>query len=210
MFAIIDIWRSRALMVAMACVIAWSMATAADAGHPAQHLVEQVTSRILEGLTSQRESLQDDPQHLYEFVDRHIVPHFDFERMSRRVLGKRWKTASPEQQTRFVSVFRSLLVRTYSAVLNEYRGQTLTYLDPVPRKSDDEIVIPVEIEQTGGQPIRIAYAMHQDGMDWKIFDVAVEGVSLVTNYRSSFRSEIARHGIDGLIARLEAKYLTKH
>ena len=101
-------------------------------------------------------------------------------------------------------------MRTYSAVLNEYRGQTLAYLDPVPRKSDDEIVIPAEIEQTGGQPIRIAYAMHQDGMDWKIFDVAVEGVSLVTNYRSSFRSEIARHGIDGLIARLEAKYLTKH
>ena len=206
--SIIEIWRRRALTVAAACVLTGSMAMAADAGHPARHLVEQVTSEILEELTSQRESFQDDPQSLYDFVDRLIVPHFDFERMSRRVLGKRWKTASPEQQTRFVSVFRSLLVRTYSAVLNEYRGQTLAYLDPVARKRDDEIVIPAEIAQAGGQPIRIAYAMHQDGADWKIFDVAVEGVSIVRNYRSSFRSEIARHGIDGLITRLEAKFST--
>ena len=195
-------------MVAVACMLTGSRAMAADTGHPAQHLVEQVTSEMLAELTSQGASLQDDPQHLYEFVDRLIVPHFDFERMSQRVLGKRWKTASREQQTRFASVFRSLLVRTYSAVLNEYRGQTLTYLDPVARKRDDEIVIPAEIEQDGGQPIRIAYAMHQDGTNWKVFDVAVEGVSLVTNYRSSFRSEIARHGIDGLISRLEAKYST--
>jgi phospholipid transport system substrate-binding protein len=204
-FVIADIWRSKALMVAAASMMAGSMALAASHDSPARHLVEQVTSSIIEELTSQREVLQDNPQRVHDLVDRLVLPHFDFERMSRRVLGKRWKAATHEQRTRFESAFRTLLVRTYATVLNEYRGQTLTYLDPVPRKKDNEIVIPVQIELTGSQTARVAYAMHGSGMDWKVFDVAVDGVSLVTNYRSSFRSEIARHGIDGLIARLEAK-----
>ena len=205
MFVIVDIWRSKALIIAAASMMAGSMVLAASNGSPARHLVEQVTSSIIEGLMSQREVFRDNPQRLHDLVDRLVLPHFDFDRMSRRVLGKRWKTATPEQRTRFVSAFRILLVRTYAMLLNEYRGQTLTYLDPVPRKKDNEIVIPVQIELTGSQTIRVAYAMYGSGMDWKVFDVAVDGVSLVTNYRSSFRSEIARHGIDGLIARLETK-----
>ena len=204
MFAVLDSGRRAALVAAVACALAWSM-VAADAGSSARHLVAQVTSTVLEELTARRDSLQEDPERLYELVERLVLPYFDFERMSRRVLGKRWKKASPEQQVRFVSAFRSLLVRTYAMVLHEYRGQALTYLDPVARKKDNEIVIPVHIEMSGGQAFRVAYAMGWDGAHWKVFDVAVDGVSLVTNYRSSFRSEIARHGIDGLIARLETK-----
>ena len=211
MFVAIDVRRNGALMIAvLAGVVAGSMAAAASPGASARHMVEEVTTRLLEELTSQRESLQDDPQRLYEFVDRLVLPHFDFERMSRRVLGKRWKKSSPEQRTRFVSAFRSLLVRTYATVLNEYRGQTVTYLDPVARKKDNEIVIPMVVELAGNRSVRVAYAMHQDGADWKVFDVSVDGVSLVTNYRSSFRSEIARHGIDGLTTRIETKYPTTH
>ena len=192
-------------VVAAVGVLACSTAMAADAASPAQDLVRQVTSSIIDELKSGRESLEDDPERAYELAARLVLPHFDFERMARRVLGKRWKTATPEQQKRFVSAFQTLLVRTYALVLNEYRGQTLTYLDPVPRKKDDEIVVPVEIELTGSQSVRVAYAMHGSDSGWKVFDVAVDGVSLVTNYRSSFRSEVARHGIDGLIARLKAK-----
>ena len=195
-------------MVGVTCLLVGSAAFAADNAAPAQDLVKQVTSSIIEELESGRVSLQDNPERAYELAARLVLPHFDFERMSRQVLRKRWKTATPEQQQRFVSAFRTLLVRTYAMVLNEYHGQTLTYLDPVPRKKDDEIVVPVEIELTGSQTVRIAYAMHVSGSDWKVFDVAVDGVSLVTNYRSSFRSEIARHGIEGLIARLEAKNAT--
>lgn len=205
MFAITAIRRSAVLIVAAASMVAGSMALAAGADSPALHLVKQVTSSIIDELTSRREELQDNPQAAYGLVERLVLPYFDFERMSRRVLGKRWKTATPEQQTRFVSAFRSLLVRTYATLFSEYRGQTLTYLDPVPRKKDNEIVIPVRIVLAGSQPVRVAYAMHRNGADWKVFDVAVDGVSLVRTYRSSFRSEIARHGIDGLIARLEAK-----
>ena len=192
------------LMVLAAGILAGSTA-AAGADSAAQQLAKEVTTSIVEELTSRRESLRNDPQGVYELVDRLILPHFDFERMSRRVLGKRWKEASPEQRRRFVAAFRSMLVRTYATMLNEYRGQTLVWLDPVARKKDDEIVVPVQVELSASQPVRVAYLMHGNGTDWKVFDVAVDGVSLVTNYRSSFRSEIARHGIEGLIERLEAR-----
>ena len=204
----VEFQRRLAFMAGATCLLVGSAAFAADNAAPAQDLVRQVTSSVIEELESGRASLQDNPERAYELAARLVLPHFDFERMSRQVLRKRWKTATPEQRQRFVSAFRTLLVRTYAMVLNEYRGQTLTWLDPVPRKKDDEIVVPVEIELTGSQTVRIAYAMHVSGSDWKVFDVAVDGVSLVTNYRSSFRSEIARHGIEGLIARLEAKNAT--
>ena len=203
--AITELWRSRVLTIVAASMLAGTAALAAGSAEPAQNLVRQVMSSVIEELTSGRESLQDNPQAVYGLVDRLVLPYFDFERMSRRVLGKRWKKATPEQQARFVSAFRTLLVRTYAMVLNEYNDQTITYLDAFPRKKDDEVVVPVQIELTGNQAIRVAYAMHEGAGGWKVFDVAVDGVSLVTNYRSSFRSEIARHGIDGLIVRLEAK-----
>ena len=198
--------RLMAAMAVAASLFAGSAAKAEDAGASAQRFVQQVTSTIVDELTSRREELRDDRQALYELVDRHVLPYFDFERMSRRVLGKkRWKNATPEQRARFVAAFRSLLVRTYAMVLNEYQGQPVAYLDPVARKKEDEIVIPAQVELSGGQTVRFAYAMQRSGTEWKVFDVAVDGVSLVTNYRSSFRSEIARHGVDGLIDRLEAK-----
>ena len=209
MFATTDVRRSTILMTVAAGLLAGSAALAAGDGSAPQQLVRQVTSSIVEELTSRRDVLRNDPRSVYELVDRLVLPHFDFERMSRRVLGKRWKQASPEQRQRFVSAFRSMLVRTYATVLNEYRGQTLTWLDPAPRKKDDEIAIPVDIELDGSRTVRVVYAMHGDGTEWKVFDVAVDGVSIVTNYRASFRSEIARHGIEGLIASLEARAAKK-
>jgi len=201
-----DIRRVTTLMVMVASILAGPMALAASTGSAAaQQLVMEVTSSIVEELTSRRESLRNDPQGVHDLVDRLVLPHFDFERMSRRALGKRWKEMPPEQRRRFVSAFRSMLVRTYATMLDQYRGQTLTWLDPVARKKDDEIVIPVQINLSASQPARVAYLMHGNGTDWKVFDVAVDGVSLIRNYRSSFRSEIARHGIDGLIDRLEAR-----
>ena len=203
--------RLMAAMVVAACLFAGSAATAADAGASAQRFVQQVTSTVVDELTSRRETFRDDPQALYELVDRHILPYFDFERMSRLVLGKkRWKSSSPEQRERFVAAFRSLLVRTHAELLREYQGQPLTYLDPVQLKQEDEIYVPVEIDLSGGQSVLIGYALQGTGTDWKVFDVTVDGVRLLRNYRSSFRSEIARHGVDGLIARLEAVGQTKN
>ena len=197
-----------ALIVAVAgmTMAAGPTVAAASDGSAAQQLVQRVTSTIIDELTARRDALESDPRAVYELVDRLILPHFDFERMSRRVLGKKgWNKATAEQRTQFVAAFRTLLVRTYAVMLNEYRGQPLTWRDPVPRSKDDEVVVPVTIELAGGEPAQVAYAMYGSGADWKVFDVAVDGVSLVRNYRSSFRSELARNGLDGLIARLEAR-----
>ena len=143
---VVKIFRRAALMVAAAGVLAGSTTMAADSESPALDLVKQVTSSIIQELDSQGELLRDDTERAFMLSERLVLPYLDVERMARRVLGKRWRAATPEQQTRFVSAFRTMLVRTYALVLHEYRGQTLTYLDPVPRKKDDEIVIPVRIE----------------------------------------------------------------
>ena len=202
---IMDKWRSRVPGAVAAGVLVWSAAVAAQAVHPARALVEETTSNVIEALKSQQEALRSDPKRLYGFVGEYILPHFDFERISRRVLGgKRWRALDPEQRERFVSEFRFLLVRTYATALNGYRDQAITYLDPVPGKKEDEVVIPMRFE-TGGGEVPVSYAMHRVEGGWKIHDVAISGVALTRNYRSSFRGEIERHGIDGLIERLAAK-----
>ena len=205
MFVITDTWRNRVLGAAVAGAIAWSSGVPADDGHSARVLVEETTSDVIEALKSHREALRSDPQRLYEFVGEYILPYIDFERMSRRVLGgKRWRELGPEQRERFVSEFRFLLVRTYATALNGYRDQTITYLDPVPGKKENEVVIPMQFETAGGG-VPVSYAMHRGEGGWKIYDVSISGVTLTRNYRSSFRAEIERHGIDGLIERLTEK-----
>ena len=205
MLSDINLRRSRVLAVMFAGLLANSVAMAADAELSARHLVEEVVSGIVDELEAKRDAIRDDPDCLIAIVERLIVPHFDLERMSRRVLGKRWKSATPDQQTRFMSAFRTMLVHTYGAVLTEYDGLAFTYLDPVPRKKEGEVVVPVQVEDTSGQQVQVAYAMEQHGTEWKVFDVAIDGVSLVTNYRSSFRSKIAQDGIDGLISSIEER-----
>ena len=172
---IVDTWRIRVLGVAAAGAIAWSAAVPADAGHPARALVEETTSNVIEALKSQHEALSSDPRRLYEFVGEYILPHFDFERMSRRALGgKRWREVGPEQRARFVSEFRFLLVRTYATALNGYRDQAITYLDPVPGKKEDEVVIPMQFETAGGE-VPVSYAMHRGEGGWRIYDVSISG-----------------------------------
>ena len=119
------------LIVAMAgmTMAAGSTVAAANDGSAAQQLVQRVTSTIVDELTARRDALEKDPQAVYELVDRLILPHFDFERMSLRVLGKkRWKAATAEQRAQFLAAFRTLLVRTYAVMLSEYGGQPFTWL----------------------------------------------------------------------------------
>ena len=211
MLASINHWRSGVLSIACAGLLAHSMVMAAEAAPEAapsaRHLVEAVVSGIVGELESNIDSIRDDPERLNGIVEQMILPHFDFERMSRRVVGKRWKEATADQQERFVSAFRTLLVHTYGSLLNSYDGQSHTYFDPVPRKKDGEVVVPVQVEDKNGRQVRVAYAMHQHGTAWKVFDVAIDGVSLMRTYRSTFRSKIAREGIDGLISSIEEKNL---
>ncbi len=197
----------RLLFVAILAA-AFSLSAAATGNTSPQELVKTTTDRVLERLADDREAIENSPDRLFEIVDEIIIPHFDFERMSRRVLGKAWKRASPEQQSQFVKEFRTLLVHTYATALKIYSDETIEYLPPREKEGGKETTIRTQIIQSGSPPIPINYRMYQRDDGWKVFDIAIDGVSLVINYRSTFKSEIRKNGVDGLIARL-AKHNSK-
>lgn len=170
----------------------------------AQSIVRETTEKVLEALRSEGDTLKDDPTRLHAIIEQLVLPHFDFRQMSQWVLGPHWRGASPEQRDAFVQQFEALLVRTYSSALVDYRNQRVNYL-PARERSADEVTVRASIDQGGGPAIPITYEMHRTDTGWKVYDVAIDGVSLVINYRSSFGQEIRRNGIDGLIKRLAAK-----
>ena len=188
------------------CAAALSMmlATAASAQTvpAAEQLVRNTTERVLEALTSQRQVIEQDPGRVFGIVDDFILPHFDFEKMSQRVLGKFWNRATPTQKTQFTKEFQVLLVRTYATALREYSDQVIEYLPSREREGGAEVTVRTQIRQPGAPPIPISYDLHRVSDAWKVFDVTIDGVSLVINYRSTFATEIRNNGIDGLIDRL--------
>jgi phospholipid transport system substrate-binding protein len=127
--------------------------------------------------------------------------------MSQWVLGVHWRNATPAQRDAFVTQFEDLLVRTYSRALVDYRNQKVAFL-PARARSADEVTVRASIDQGSGPAIPIAYEMYRTDAGWKVYDVAIDGVSLVINYRSSFGQEIRRGGIDGLIQRLAEKNMS--
>lgn len=179
-----------------------TLSDSANASPAAEQLVKDTTDRVIEVLKQEREVLDKDPGRLYEIVNELILPKFDFERMSQRVLGKHWNRASPEQRSQFINEFQVLLVRTYATALREYSEQEIKFLPTRERDGGEEATVRTQIEQSGSPPIPINYEMYRNNSDWKVFDVAIDGVSLVINYRSTFASEIRNNGVDGLIARL--------
>jgi len=167
-----------------------------------QVLVQETTDKIISVLHTSQDKIKAEPNHLLGIVDTIVAPHFDFERMSSWVLGKYWRKATPDEKTRFAQEFRTLLVRTYAKALNDNYDKQIDMLTPRKRKDGKQVTVRTEIQQSGGFPIPISYKMHVKNGAWKIFDVSVDGISLVANYRSSFAKEIRKDGLEKLIARL--------
>jgi phospholipid transport system substrate-binding protein len=141
-----------------------------------------------------------------QFVNDVIYPHMDFDRISALVLGKHWKDASPAQRERFKSEFKTLLVRTYSRAFIEFKEWSIRFLPLQMNPEDKKIIVKTEVLQPGQQPIGVDYRMALTNDGWKAYDITIEGVSLVTNYRSSFKTEIEREGsLDGVIATLATR-----
>ncbi|HSS46138.1 MAG TPA: ABC transporter substrate-binding protein [Burkholderiales bacterium] len=178
-----------------------SAARAADAAPDT--LVRDTSKEVLEILKKDKDIQAGDRKKILELVEDKILPHFDFVRITRLAVGKNWRAATPEQQQALVKEFRTLLVRTYSTALGAYREQTYE-VKPADVKGDDATV-KVQINQPGGQPIMLDYSMEKTQQGWKVYDVTVGGISLVTSYRSSFTNEIGRAGIDGLLQTLAEK-----
>jgi phospholipid transport system substrate-binding protein len=148
-----------------------------------------------------------DKRTLQDLAEKKVLPHFDFGAMTQLAVGKAWREASQDQQRRLENAFRGLLVNTYTAALNQSAVANATVdVKPVQvRPEQDEVTVKTMAKQSGKQPVAIDYRMKRTASGWKVYDVVVENLSLVTNYRDSFAAEIGRSGIDGLIKTIEAK-----
>lgn len=172
---------------------------------PPRDVVEDTSTRMLSALRQNYAALKQDSSQIYKLVDQIVLPNFDFELMSRWVLGRAWQQATPEQRRRFTEEFRTLLVRTYAKALLEYANEEVRML-PQPNVDDgDETTVKTEVRLKVGQPIQINYSMHRNPEGWKVYDVTVDGVSLVTNYRGTFASQIRANGLDAVIADLQQR-----
>lgn len=167
-----------------------------------QDLVSETTDKITGVLRVEQDKIKANPNRLYEVVDEIVLPHFDFNRMSSWVLGKYWRTANDNEREQFTHEFRNLLVRTYAKALNDNYDKKIDML-PVRMKEDGkEATVRTEIQQQAGFPIPIDYKMYVKNDAWKVYDVSVDGISLVANYRTSFAQEIRKDGLPKLITRL--------
>ena len=165
-------------------------------------VVRATSSRMLLALQRERRLTAQDSGRLYDLVVEIVLPYSDFRRMSQWVLGRNWRTAIAQQRESFLEQFRLLLVPTYGRTLSEYADEKVTYLPFDAGNTADKLTVRAEIEQPGGTPIPISYSMYLSDNVGKVYDVAISGVSLVTNYRSSFGSSIRKDGVDSLIEQL--------
>ncbi|WP_407279730.1 ABC transporter substrate-binding protein [Aromatoleum evansii] len=178
---------------------------AGDAPKAPDALVREVSDDVLTIVRQDKAIQSGDTRRVIDLVEEKVLPHFNFRRMTMLAVGKDWRQASPEQQGKLVEAFRTLLVRTYSNALTQYRDQTIGYKPAKFGEADTSVRVQTEVRQAGAQPINIDYTLEKTAEGWKVFDVVVAGVSLVTNYRGTFAQEIRSGGVDGLIKSLEQK-----
>lgn len=170
----------------------------------AEALVKDVTNEVLRILREDKGIQSGDRQRAASVIETKVAPHFDFGRMTTLAVGAAWRRASADQQQQLVREFRTLLVRTYANALTEYRNQSVTFRPAKPGEAG-EVRVPCQVNQPGRQPISLVYSLVRAGDEWKVFDVVIDNISLVTNYRNSFAEEVSKGGIDGLIKTLESR-----
>jgi phospholipid transport system substrate-binding protein len=189
-----------------ALMAGFMMMGAVGAASDPQALVKETSDKMLAALKQEKDNLKKEPARVYALVDEIVLPHFDFERMSKLVLAQNWKTATPEQQKRFAEEFRALIVRTYATSLIDYADEQVKFLPVQSEAGANRVTVRTEVVKPAtGSAIPINYEMYQVGDTWKVFNVEVENVSLVLNYRTSFADQIQRDGLDKLIASLADK-----
>lgn len=168
-------------------------------------LVKQTAEEVLTIIKNDKDIQAGDQKKVYAVAEEKILPNFDFDRVCRMVLGKNWKAATPEQQAGFQKEFRSLLLRTYASALGKYRDQVIEYKPLRAEPDAKNVTVKTQILQPGGQPIAVDYSLVKVENGWKVYDIVIENVSLVTNYRSQFSNEIKLNGLDSLIKKLAEK-----
>lgn len=168
-------------------------------------LVRRVTDEVLDIVRKDKDIQNGNARKAIDLVETRVLPHFNFTRMTALAVGKDWRRATPQQQERLSHEFTTLLVRTYSNSLSAYRNETVRYKPFVLATGATDALVRTEILQAGSKPIQLDYNLEKLDNGWKVYDVVVAGISLVTNYRDQFGQEIRSGGIDGLIQSLASK-----
>ena len=167
--------------------------------------VKKTADEVFEILKTDKDLKAGNKEKAYKVTEEKILPYFDFDRISKLVLGKAYPAASKEEQEGFKKEFRTMLVKTYGSALLKFKDQTLSYKPARYSPTNEEVLVKTEILQPGAPPLPIDYMLEKDGNSWKVFDIIIEGVSLVTNYRGQFGNEIRQNGMASLITKLAEK-----
>ena len=190
---------------------------AAQANEDPKALLESVSNKMITALNNNRDRIKQDASVTQGLIEEILIPHLDFITASKYVLGKHWDTATKKQKIGFIKAFRKLLLRFYSSALTEYLNSHEGQLDPkimvfhAPADpSAQQLVLRSEVQPKSGKPVPVNYQMHMTRKGWRVFDVSVEGVSVITTYKTSFASEIQQKGLDALISSIENRNAKLH
>jgi len=184
-------------LAALAC------SAAAFAQEAPDQLVRRTTDEVLAIIKADKELQAGNPRKVVELAEQKVLPHFDFTRMTRLAVGRNWAQASDAQKEALTREFRTMLVRTYSTSLTAYRDQKIEVKPLKASPQDNEVTVRTAVIQQGGPQIPIDYAMEKTDSGWKVYDVVIDGASLVTTYRGTFNDQIQKGGIDGLVKTLQ-------
>ena len=168
-------------------------------------MVKEVTDDVLDIIHKDKDIQNGNIHKVIELIDRKVLPNFNFQHMTALAVGKDWKKASAPQQAQLVAEFRALLVRTYANALTSYKNQKVVYKPLKMNPGDTDVLVRTEIAQSGSKAIQLDYNLEKLDAGWKVYDVTVAGISLVSNYREQFAQEVRNGGIDGLVASISAK-----
>lgn len=168
-------------------------------------LIRNVSNNVLSVIKQDKELQSGNMRRAVELVESKVLPHFNFQRMTSLAVGREWNKATAQQKEQLVNEFRTLLVRTYSNALTQYRDQAIEFKPFTMQPGETDVTVRTQVNQPGGKPIQLDYMLEKQPGGWKVYDVSVAGISLVTNYRNTFGDEIRNNGMDGLIKALVAK-----
>ena len=188
-----------ALCLSLMAVAAGAQELAPDA------LIKRISDDVISIVKQDKDIKAGDRAKINNLVEAKVLPHFNFNRMTALAMGRNWPKANAEQQKQLIAEFRTLLVHTYSGALSTYRNEVIEFKPLRAAPADTDVTVRTQVKRPGSEPVGIDYGMEKTPNGWKVYDVVVGGVSLVTNYRDTFNAEIREHGVDGLIKSLASK-----
>ena len=199
-------WSARCVRLAAAILIVTALpAWSDDPGLAPDALVRKVFAEVLSAIRSTPAGNREGREKALAFAEQKILPHIDFERMTRLAVGRAWRGANANQRQALVAQFGTLVTRVYSAAIDAYDGQEVQ-VDPLKLSpGDNDVIVRSRFKKAGTQPVEVDYRMWMSAEGWKVYDISAENVSLVITYRSQFGEQIVRDGVDGLIQSLAQK-----